>query len=166
MDTRTHFKRSIQLGKIKSIFNPADIGTKYLDRRTMDDIMHNAGHEIMGGRSSIAPDIQLMHQRIKNDEEQAHNADGIESDEDLDTGLQDRYKRGDHGTSMWYAYSIKNGTNIGTMKPDTMEWDATRQGAQAEDDEEFEELEFEEENGSSKSWVFNCKTWICSTLSP
>ena len=48
-----HISRgSIQLGKIKNIFNPADIGTKYLDKRTMDDIMHNAGHEIMGGRSS------------------------------------------------------------------------------------------------------------------
>ena len=48
-------RKRIELHKIKSSFNPADIFTKYLSREEMDIIVDRLDHAYEAGRSDVAP---------------------------------------------------------------------------------------------------------------
>ena len=50
-------RKRLDLVKIKSKYNPADILTKYLSREEIDTIVDRFGHSYEGGRSDVAPDL-------------------------------------------------------------------------------------------------------------
>ena len=51
---------TIEVVKIKNTYNTADILTKHLSRKELDEIVDQLGHNFVEGRSEAAPELSLV----------------------------------------------------------------------------------------------------------